>query len=71
MITQDFFLFLFVSDSCQILISSPLNEPSASNSHDAKGHTLITCPPASEWIHSYATPQCVGMQLTFYIIQVT
>ncbi len=34
-------------------------------------HTLITWPIASEQILSYATPQCVGILLTVYIIQVT
>ncbi len=34
-------------------------------------HILITWPLASEWTLSYATPQCIGIRLTFYIIQVT
>ncbi len=30
-------------------------------------HTLITWPLASKQTLSYATPQCVGILLTFYI----
>ncbi len=33
-------------------------------------HTLIMWPLASERTLSYATPQCVGILLTFFIIQV-
>ncbi len=36
----------------------------------ASKHTLITEPLASEWTLSYATPQCMGILLSFYIIQV-
>ncbi len=34
------------------------------------GHTLIKWSLARKWTLSYATPQCVGMLLAFYIIQV-
>ncbi len=36
----------------------------------ASEHTLITWPLASEQTLSYATPQCVGILSTFFIIQV-
>ncbi len=34
-------------------------------------HTLTTRPRTSEQTLSYATPQCVGILLTFFINQVT